>query len=485
MEQTNQTIYPREARHITYIKPVADGAPDLHCIKEQVHYPDGSTKPELKLVWDYKRPYYVKKRGLRKEQQWKEWEDIDKLIKYEARQCDLARKAAQALGTPWVKGGLREVSDSPYLYGSDITSTSIIKKTYEKRFAKQATPYTVAVADTETDTIHGHGDIMICSMSFKDKIITAIDKRFVEGQVSVEERIRDLCSEYIGDIMKARGIVLEIKICENPVEVIKTVIDKGHEWKPDFMTWWNIDFDIQEIRKMCEKYDGNMAEIFSDPSVPKEYQFFEYNEGQRQKKTASGKFTPIKPAAQWHHCTAPASFWLSDSMRVYKQIRTGQQERPSYSLDAILAHEKIGISKLKFDKAKHVEHNKLKWHQFMQEHYPLEYIVYNIVDCIAVEMFDEKTKDLQQTMPQYSRASDFGKFNSQPRRKVDDLHWYCLDNGKVIGTTGKEMVDEFSTLTKPLSGWITALNAHCITTQGLPWVKELNAPTRIYAHVGD
>lgn len=484
--QINQIIKAKEARHVVYVKSPDNEAPDLHVIKEQIHNEDGTTTPNLRLVQDYKRPFWVTKKGFRNHQQWKEWESIERLNKFETTQRNLFNAASKALETPWVKGGMRDLSNSPYLYGTDISSSAIIKQGYDKRFAKPATPYSVAVCDTETDVVHGHGDIMIATVTYKNRAITAIDKRFVEGYTDVINRVKELAESLIGDVLKKRGIELDLRIVDNPVAVIKTVIDKAHEWKPDYLTFWNIDFDIGKMMSACEKYDGDMGDIFSDPSIPKGYRTFEFIEGQRQKVTASGKATPIKPVAQWHSAVAPATFYMVDSMRVYRQIRTGQQEKPSYALDALLEEEKIGITKLKFEQADHIKHNKLKWHELMQSKFPLHYIVYNIIDCIAVEMFDEKTKDLQITLPMYGGCSDTTRFNSQPRRKVDDMHWYCLENNHVIGTTGSNMITDQDGMVRPLTGWITALNAHQITMQGLRCVKEnkrLN--TRIYVHIGD
>jgi hypothetical protein len=170
-------------------------------------------------------------------------------------------------------------------------------------------------------------------------------------------------------------------------------------------------------------------------------------------------------------------------MSAYKKIRIASAAEASYSLDSIL-DKHLNITKLKFDEAKGLIGKDL--HIFMQSRYPIEYIVYNIFDCISMEMLDECTNDLSLSLPMFSGCSDLSKFKSQPKRAVDALHFYCLKNNMVIGSTSGEMVEDVDELVTDLSGWITMLPSHLITEQGLQCVKELpDTNTNIYTHVGD
>jgi len=179
----------------------------------------------------------------------------------------------------------------------------------------------------------------------------------------------------------------------------------------------------------------------------------------------------------------PSSFYFVDAMCAYRQIRTGSAEEPSYSLDAILKKH-LGMRKLKIEEGAHL--TGIDWHQFMQEKHPLEYIIYNVFDCVSMEMLDEKTKDLRLTMPMMAGCSDFEKFNSQPRRTADALHYFCLQNGKVIGTTSSEMATELDKYTLGLDGWIVTLPAHLVMDNGLQIIEECpTLKTNIRGHVGD
>ena len=161
----------------------------------------------------------------------------------------------------------------------------------------------------------------------------------------------------------------------------------------------------------------------------------------------------------------------------------GKQEKQSYSLDAILKDE-LSLGKLTFTEAD--AYTKLKWHQFMQENYMLEYLIYNRFDCITMHLLEEKVKDVSVVMVQFSGTSDFEDFKSQPRRAVDQLHWFVADRGKVMGTTSNELVDEFADDTLGTEEWIVALPAPLITQSGLNLLQEdPNHRTNIYGSVGD
>jgi hypothetical protein len=113
---------------------------------------------------------------------------------------------------------------------------------------------------------------------------------------------------------------------------------------------------------------------------------------------------------------------------------TDPEER-SYGLDAVLTKEKLK-GKLKFEEAD--MYVGLAWHEFMTKNYKPEYIVYNIFDCLAMLELDNKTKDLQSTLPDSSGNSDFIKFKSEPARIVDDYYTYLEDKGLIMGTVGKD-----------------------------------------------
>jgi hypothetical protein len=443
-----------ECRFATYSRSTEEGDySDYHLIKEIVHYKNGVTAPNLRSVIDYKRNFFITKKGMQNHKDKKEWEHIENLNEFKSTQSDLTRSVAAALGTPWFKGNLKKLQASPYVYGTDISSTAMIKQSYADKWTKR-TKYSVAVFDTETDVVHGTGEIVMATVSYKTRLITVIQRKFLTGQSNAVQRIRDIANVILEKYIKERNIQIEIAVVDKEIDIVKLTMAKAHEWMPDFLAVWNIEFDMDKIISACERANVNIADILNDPKVPARYRTFNFKKGPAKKTTASGLTMSIPPAARWHSVTSPASFTWIDAMCTYKHVRTGEPEEPSYALDSIL-QLKAGITKLKFEQTK--EYTGLMWHQVMQEKYPLEYVVYNMFDCISMEVLDEITNDLSLSLPTFTGCSDFSDFKSQPKRTSDKLHYFCLNNDRVVGSVSSEMTTELDSLTPELSGWIKSV----------------------------
>jgi hypothetical protein len=472
-----------ECRHATYSRNREHQ--DIHFVKEVIHYDDGTTKPNTRIIKNFKRSVYVTKKGAQNHKSKKEWEDLVNLNEFKCTQAEMQSTVARALGTPWFRGSMRQLQDSPYVYGTDIDSTALVKQKYIEKYPTLNTPYTVAVFDTETDVVSGdkNKEIIMATVSFKDRVFTCVNENFVKRYHDPIQRIKELAKKYIGDTIDARKINLEIKLVPKEIDIVIACMEKAHQWKPDFLAVWNVDFDMTKILAACERAGVDPKDILNDPSVPEEYRYFNYRRGPAKKITASGVVQVFKPAQRWHTVESPASFYWIDAMCAYRQIRQGSQEEQSYALDYLL-NKHLKISKLKFTQAD--AYRGLQWHQFMQAEYPLEYTVYNVFDCVSMELLEEKTTDLSISLPMYSGCSDFSRFNSQPRRTVDDLHNFCLENGKVIASTSSKMKDDSDDLTAELSDWIVMLPSNLVTDSGLKIVDENpHLPTAIRAHTSD
>lgn len=503
MSEAISKVTGYECRFATFVQAPEYNAPDLHVVKVIKHNSDGTTQPEVKLIRNFERPFWTVKKGQQNFKQHKEWLEKDKLIEGKSTQSKLVQSISKSLGMGWFKGNLRRLCASPYVFGADILSTAIIKKTYTDKYPDLQTPYSVAVCDVETDVINGTKDIIIVSITYKNTVFSAVTKDFVGTMSNVESKFEETMYKYLGDIIKERDIKFKLVVVDNAALAVAEVLKVAHNLKPDFLAFWNMDFDISRIMEACEKYNVDPKDIFSDPIVPKEYRLFKYKQGPKKKVTASGKVTPIKPAAQWHTVYSTSSFYVIDAMCVYKHVRIGKPEEQSYSLDNIL-NANLGIRKLKFEEASHV--SGLKWHELMQSKFKVEYMVYNVFDCVSIELLDEKTYDLSLTFPLFSGFSDFENFKSQPRRAVDNLHYFALENDRVISATAgksndKEDEDDEETSlsedgevldpdqdnsTLSLNGWICTLPAHLVVDNGLKCIEEYpDLTTNCRAWVGD
>lgn len=472
-----------ECKHALYTTANDTSDDDLVLVKEYAHLKDGTRVPNLRFYKNYKRDFWVTREGHRKHTDKKEWEKISRLQKFSTTQSKLQQNAARALGRPGARQSMRQLARSPYLYGSDITTPTLIKRRYMDQFPKCVSLNSVAVLDIETDVVHGTEQIIYCALTYKNRAVLCTTEWFMGTIVNPKEKLHAAFEKYLGKYKEERNIDLEIEVCKTPGRLMEQIFKRAHEWQPDFITVWNITYDMPRIVKALEADGFNPADVLSDPRVPEKFRFYRYKEGQPKKETASGKIMTVPIAERWHVVESAASFYFMDSMCLYKRIRMAEQNEPSYSLDYQL-QKWLGIRKLKFQEAD--KYTGLEWHQFMQANYKIEYGIYNVFDCIGVELFDERVKDLCQTVSVQSEHSEYAVFKSQPKRLVDDLHFFCLENDRVIASCSDQMVDDNDKLVISMEDWIVTLPSHLTVDNGLTALRELpEISTLIRVHVAD
>lgn len=476
-----------ECRFVVNVPSKSSDKPDVHLIKEQVwkKLPTGETviEPNIRLIEDFKRPFWITKPNKRNHTQKKEEEAEENLFKIMTTESNLRFNLAKALGKPYSRESVKELCSSPYIYGADISSSVLIKQRYLSKYPDLISGYTVCTYDTETDVVNGTEEVIINTAVFKDKIICVINKDFVKGFVTVEQLIRDRIKKYIQEYIDKRDYKTEIYIEEGSVNTIKKCFQRIHELKPDFLAIWNMDFDIPKVLWNLEKYDVDPTDVLCDPSVPKEYRICKYKKGPTKKVTSSGKVQPIDRAMQWHTLQLTASFYVIDAMCAYRHLRNAEQERSSYSLNAIL-DEELNISKLKFKEAD--EYQELAWHVFMQNNYKLEYVVYNMFDSMSMLELEYKINDLSFKIPTFSRSSEFSSFRSQPKRIMEAYFFNRLASGYVLGSVGsnrkvveqdtaddipEDDEEEEDNETLSLRNWIVTLPSHLMVL-GLKIIEE-------------
>ena len=472
-----------ECKHAVYAKSTDGSKDDLVAIKEVIHTNDGRRIPNFRMVKNYPKNFWITKEGHQNHKDKKEWEEMRRLQKYTTTQGRQVDDIARALGRPGAKTSLKMLARSPYLYGADITTPTLIKRKYQETYPDCISTNSLAVIDIETDVIQGHGRPIYVGITFKDKAFLAVTQEFIGTLPNPEKKLQKKFKELLGEYVESRGIQLEVQVCQNAGEACAKAIEKAHEWQPDFVSAWNIDFDIPEIVQTLKDHNYNLADVFSDKRVPPKYRFFNYRQGQSQKITSSGKVIPVHPADRWHTVECPASFYFIDSMCLYKHIRSAAQNEPSYSLDFQL-NQHLGVRKLRFEGAE--GYTGLAWHEKMQEDYKIEYGIYNLFDCIGVELFDEKVKDAAQTITILAGASEFKIFNQQPKLLVDQLYFRALEKGLVVACHSDEMKTELDEYTVPVTDWIITLPSHLTVENGLQVMEELpEAHSLARGHVAD
>jgi hypothetical protein len=500
VEFTANDILGHECRHVTYCQPPEPGMRDLHLIKRVTHVKIGEKThfiPNTVPKWDYERKFWITKEGRQQHKEKREFADMEDLLEVVCTQSKLrdrvrdtlvsmTEKSRKRFGLPFPgkNDSLRKLARSPYLYGTDISSTTLLKRMYMDMFPHLRSNSSMAATDTETNMFSKEQEIIMQTMTMKDKVFTVIKKDFFKGHEYVEERLRQTFEQHLGEDIKARGLKWEVMFVDTAGQVVVEVMKKAHEWGPDFLAIWNIKFDMVKMLEALRADNIDPATVFSDPSVVRAgYHHFDFKIGPAQKVKANGDVQPLSPSQQWHVVTTPASFSFIDAMCAFRQIRTGQQEEPYYGLDEIM-EKYIKRNKLNFKEADGFREG--EWHKFMQEFYKFEYVIYNVFDCIGMEILDEETSDLNLNFPLYSNASDYSIFPSQPKKLCNKLFFHLLQHNRVLGSTSDQMRDENDDKTVNGKGWITMLPAHQVMDNGLQCLEEINGmPTNIRVGVGD
>lgn len=485
-----------ECVHASYTKANNHSPNDAVIVKELIHCKDGRAIPNIRVIKNYKRDFYVTLPPYRTHKDKRPWAKLNEVQKFTCYQHELHNKVARALGNPGLKGSLRQLARSPYLYGVDIETPVLVKRGYKDRWPCTPTPNRVAVYDIETNMNSDEEEIILASITCKEKVsMNILDSFIQDSALSNEDKrnfvklVRLKARELLGDILDKRGInpdTMEINVHQVPGQLVKACFEAAHQWQPDYVTIFNMAYDIPRSEKALRDSAYDPSDVFCDPRIPREFRNFKWNPGPAHKvKKNDGKDTkvPIHPVDQWHYCDAQASFIISDSMLLYKRIRTALPNDPEYNLDYLLRKHKLA-GKLKFTEADGL--SKKEWHQFMQKYYPVEYCIYNLYDDIGVELLDETTKDIAMSLPALLKCSEYKNYDSQPKMIADDLHFFGLKRGNIVGSTSDKMLTEIDDFSPSLRNWIVTLAAYLGPEPDDDLVSDLAGHiVRLYTNVSD
>ena len=478
-----EDIVARECILARYGCATDDSGDDVVLVKERVHLKDGTTRNNLKPFYNYERDFYITKERYQNHKQKKTYEDIHKLQKFTCTQRGLAdaiaTKTRRKRGTR-----LSVLCRNPYVYGADITTTSLIKHRYAEHWPNTVSDTTLAVLDFEADVVHGTDEFISGSLTFKDKAIIAYTKHFAQNCPDLKEKITEYVEVHLGQYTNPRGMKLEIVEVETPVDLVKLLISKAHQWQPDVIGIWNVTYDIPRMLDTLKRGGIDPKDVFSDPRLPEQFRWCRWRP--RELKRGKGDGTSNKhPTELWHTLEHPAGFYFIDMMCLYCILRIAAGKRSSYKLDDVLRDE-LNLGKLGFDYVG-IDEGTLEWHQEMQQHYKPEYMVYNIFDSLSIELLDEKNRDVSKTLRALVGISPIDKFSSNPRRLANDMHFYCLSDDKVMGTTSDNMEEDLDKYVLGKREWIVTLESFLRDRKaGLNIVKGAKQlPTDFYALVAD
>lgn len=480
----NDEIIGKECVFVTYLPGIEGYRNDTHLIKEIVHFKNGTKERRLRVIENFKRPFWITKPHYQNHKQKKESEFLDRVNQFSSTQTDLIKNVSARLGGRYVgKPDYRKVSDNPYVYGIDVDARTMIKQAYIAKYPGLSSPFTLATLDFEWDT--ETNELVIGSIAMEDKIFTIYTKNILKSTINVDKELHHLFRKHIPKTPMTEKIDVEFKMVNLEIELLIELLKKAHEWAPDFIAIWNIASDMGMMLNVCNKYGVEPKDIFSDPSLPKNLRHFNFKQATQKKVTEKGVSKSLSPEEMWNVVTCSSkSYWI-DAMSAHRFVRVGGKTIPGgYGLDNVLKND-LGKNhqKLKFESDETENVVGIDWHKYMLKNKPLEYIIYNQWDVLSMIELDNKNKDLKTNVNILSGPSSFDIFNSGPKRIVDALHFFYLSHNKVLGCKSAMLVDD---KILGLGGWIAILSSSRVIDNGLKVIAEdENMMTNMRGHVGD
>lgn len=489
-----------------YLRYNPDCRDDLLVVKEEIFFEDGTSKPNLRLVENFERPFWITKPAARKHKSKKEWEDLDNVQMFSSTQSLLNENVCRALRKPVGQGTLRVTNRNPYVYGTDMTAAVWAKMNYAIKYPEQhGSPMSVCFYDIETDVLgdfvlndrdrEEFGDAIIgitCSYisNNEKKSWTGAIRAFVEKKTRhPQEEYWKIFDEGIGHIRQpvsegGLGVKCTFETFETEKELILRTFEILHSWKPDIASSWNISFDIPRTIARIEANGLNPADVFSDPAIPKKYRQCRFIEDAGTKTSESNRTINKLFYQCWHMVKAPASFRWIDACAVYWYIRKAAGNLKSAALDYVLNQE---IKRGKYEIEEAEKYVKLEKHIFMQTNYPVHYMVYNSYDCLGLLEMENKNHDISIALTGAMGISELEQVPSNPKKLMNNfMKFLYFERHKVLGTTSDQMVDDLDKYIVPQTGWISTLPTNSLEYTGLKCIKELpDLPTKVFVFCAD
>lgn len=485
-DKDKHKIETTECKFVRWI-PRSEKNKDTHLVCLVHHCEDGTLFKELKLVEDYKRPFWITKKIHQNYKDKKEYERIERLDLYTTTQSEIDTNVCLALGQQPSRYNMSNVKDSPYLYAYEVPSMSFIKYMYGLKNQWFVSDYEVVNLDIENDVTDKYNDISIITLSTNGYRHTAVLKRLYKNITTdskeIERIIREKDASDLPDSPAKRDTkVYNITVHDNDLDLIKTIYDILHIMKPDFVTAHNMIHDVGMILKRLEYWSTPAGSVMCDPSMPKNLQWVQFKPA-KQFKVKKGVQYGIPPEEQWTTLDTTASFMFMDTMTGYAFVRQAAGKVVGgYGLQNLL--EVNGLDgKLNYEDEISINLSNKERHAYMSENKPVEYTIYGNQDTAAMTNLENKNQDFKQAIPIFAGISDFLRYNSSTHRAICNGYLENKEKGLIIGTTPKNPVDRSYLGTK---GWIKTLSSEHIQEEtGLEITNIPGLKTNVTANADD
>lgn len=456
---------------------------DVNCfiIKEKIKCVDDDGKEtwknNLRYINDPKRPIWVTKPRFRNTHEFKkEFEEEDKLDRYDAiKDSELCEKIKNIFGIYSRKNHLRELCNSPYLYGADIPTGVFIRHKYATDNGGELPLLTNGGLDIENETrgkmrinvmsfVHDTGDQLIVYCAYLDEYLFRVDKSGNERIKATEEELNNVVFSTLKEEIEEYNIKIELYKARDEIDLIKWIFFNIHKCKTDFVGIWNMDYDIPVIMNRILQNGESLDYTMCPKEIPDKYKYVNYY----QDKAKVDHFTD-----KWHWCQIAGYSQFVDAMCLFARLNKTKGRESSYTLNDI-AMKILGIGKLISKKVTN--------HWYEQTYKFLEYVAYNIQDSILLPLMNRKIKMYEQL---YSLTGDslLNDFNKSTAMVRDASFFYNKKEGKIIATAGNVMLTPFDELLTKIGG--TVLSPNKAINIGINVLEESNVSSQVIVSTSD
>lgn len=469
-------IIGKVCKNVNYSTNKFDKLQDLLTVKVTNIHEDNTRSNDFFQLENHTRDFYIVKEKHRKFKDKKDYISLDKCTKHRASHAKLAVTINKILtGVKDNKAYLRQVKNSPYIFGCEQSPCVVMKHKFFVKYPsfQNMEAYTTMAYDVETDMHKKDTPVVMASVTFKEKIYWSGVRGWFDEKTDGEilDKLKKAENELLRDVLDKRNAVVIYELFDTPGQVVASNIAHMHLWGPDWVVSWNAQYDMECNQKMLEAEGYDLAEVYSDPTIPKAYQSYYYHAGSphKAKLEPQERFPTVRSMAKWQ--------WF-DGMSFYAIKRIGGGKKDGYGLQATAEREGID-GKLYTDDGGDLPPGSPDWHKHMQKNHKYVYAIYNIKDNIVIEELNEKTMDYSLSLPMLLKSSEFFNYPSKPKCISDELSFIALENGKVWGTCGNVGENVFNKYKQDLGDWIAILepeknsNSGSAVFEGLPGILSM------------
>lgn len=427
------------------------------------------------------RPIYVTKKGLRSTfTDRKEFSMKHDLEEYIVPNHEMQSEIKKKLGLkPWARQ--KEVLDNPYVWAADVPIEVIIKQAYSSRASKPATEFKVGALDIET-SVSGGKEIILNTYTHSDgQCFTAIFAPWLKDGETLDlitKTTNDALDQFRDNLNK-RGremydkltaqhadnrLPLNFKIFTKEVDLVDWIMQQIHRLRPDFISIWNMGFDIQYMLDRLSVHGVSHASVMCHPEVKHAHRVSKWI---HDKSKSAAHFTRLW---HWYDLTGPSQF--IDTQALYSRLRTVEGMEASYALNYI-ATKLLGIGKLNFG---------VDGHAKMQRDRFVEYIAYNIVDTLLLVIMDMVTDDISSMvfLTKDTNTAYYAKATVQLR---DSFYSYCKQHDRVPGSISGNQAKPYDHMITNIGGGV--LDPSLARGTGIPRLEESDEDTYFHMMVAD